>query len=29
MVLDGNSIGGLLHEVFGPDMTDTEATCAT
>jgi len=27
--LDGNAIGGLLHEVFGADMTDAEATCAT
>jgi len=29
MVLDGNAIGGLPHEVFGTDMTDAEATCAT
>ena len=29
VVLDGNAIGGLLHEVFGTDMTDAEATCAT
>ncbi len=29
MVLDGNAIGGLLQEVFGTDMTDAEATCAT
>jgi len=27
--LDGNAIGGLLHEVFGTDMTDADATCAT
>ena len=27
--LDGNAIGGLLLEVFGTDMTDAEATCAT
>jgi hypothetical protein len=25
----GNAIGGLLQEVFGTDMTDAEATCAT
>ncbi len=29
MALDGNAIGGLRHEVFGTDMTDAEATCAT
>ena len=29
MVLDGNAIGGLLREVFGTDVTDAEATCAT
>jgi hypothetical protein len=29
VALDGNAIGGLLHEVFGTDMTDAEATCAT
>jgi len=29
MMLDGNAIGGLLHEVFGTEMTDAEATCAT
>jgi len=27
--LDGNAIGGLLHDVFGTDMTGAEATCAT
>ncbi len=27
--LDGNAIGGLLHEVFGRDMTDAETICAT
>jgi hypothetical protein len=27
--LDGNAIGGLLLEMFGTDMTDAEATCAT
>ena len=29
VTLDGNAIGGLLHDVFGTDMTDAEATCAT
>ena len=29
MTLDGNAIGGLLHDVFGTDMTDADATCAT
>jgi ribosomal protein S27E len=29
MVLDGNAIGGLLQELFGADLTDAEATCAT
>jgi hypothetical protein len=28
-VLDGNAIGGLLHEVFGTEMTTAVATCAT
>ena len=28
-MLDGNAIGGLLQEIFGTDMTDAEATCAT
>jgi Family of unknown function (DUF6510) len=27
MPLDGNAIGGLLHEVFGTEMTDAAATC--
>jgi Family of unknown function (DUF6510) len=27
--LDGNAIGGLLLEVFGADLTDAAATCAT
>ncbi len=27
--LDGNAIGGLLQEVFGTDMTNAEAACAT
>ena len=25
--LDGNAIGGLLHEVFGGEMTMTQAVC--
>ncbi len=29
MALDGNAIGGLLQEIFGTDMTDAQATCAT
>jgi hypothetical protein len=27
--LDGNAIGGLLHDVFGTDMTTALGTCAT
>lgn len=27
--LDGNAIGGLLHEVFGTEMTAAVGTCAT
>jgi hypothetical protein len=27
--LDGNAIGGLLHEVFGLEMTAAAGTCAT
>ncbi|HET9896873.1 MAG TPA: DUF6510 family protein [Streptosporangiaceae bacterium] len=27
-VLDGNSIGGLLHEVFGRELTAAVGTCA-
>jgi hypothetical protein len=27
--LDGNAIGGLLHEVFGAEMTAAAGTCAT
>jgi len=27
-VLDGNAIGGLLHEVFGAEMTAAVGTCA-
>jgi hypothetical protein len=26
--LDGNAIGGLLHEVFGVEMTAARAVCA-
>ncbi len=26
--LDGNAIGGLLHEVFAAEMTDATGTCA-
>jgi hypothetical protein len=26
--LDGNAIGGLLHEVFGTEMTTAQTTCA-
>ena len=26
--LDGNAIGGLLHEVFGTEMTAALGTCA-
>jgi len=27
--LDGNAIGGMLHEVFGTEMTAARGTCAT
>ena len=27
--LDGNAIGGLLHDVFGSEMTTALGTCAT
>jgi Family of unknown function (DUF6510) len=27
--LDGNAIGGLLHQVFGTEMTAAAGTCAT
>jgi len=27
--LDGNAIGGLLHDVFGTEMTTAVGTCAT
>ena len=27
--LDGNAIAGLLHEVFGDEMTTAVGTCAT
>jgi len=26
--LDGNAIGGLLHEIFGMEMTAATGTCA-
>lgn len=26
--LDGNAIGGLLHDVFGAEMTAAQGTCA-
>ena len=28
-MLDGNAIAGLLHEVFGTEMTEATGTCAT
>lgn len=27
--VDGNAIGGLLHEIFGTDMTAARGTCAS
>jgi hypothetical protein len=27
--LDGNAIGGLLHDLFGTEMTTAVGTCAT
>ena len=27
--VDSNAIGGLLIDVFGPDMTAAESTCGT
>lgn len=27
-MLDGNAIAGLLHEVFGTEMTEATGTCA-
>jgi hypothetical protein len=27
--LDGNAIGGLLHEIFGMEMTTATGTCAS
>jgi hypothetical protein len=27
--LDGNAIGGLLHEIFGAEMTAAAGTCIT
>jgi len=29
MKLDGNAIGGLLHEVFGTDVTASTGVCAS
>jgi Family of unknown function (DUF6510) len=29
VALDGNSIGGMLLEVFGADLTAAETVCAT
>ena len=29
MKLDGNAIGGLLGEIFIPEMTTAQATCAS
>ena len=28
-MLDGNAIAGLLHEVFGTEMTEATGTCGT
>ena len=27
--VDGNALGGLLHEIFGREMTDARGCCAT
>ena len=27
--LDGNAIGGILHEIFAPEMTAAVGTCAS
>jgi hypothetical protein len=27
--VDGNAIGGLLHEVFGTEMTDAASVCGS
>jgi hypothetical protein len=27
--LDGNAIGGMLHDIFGTEMTTAVETCAT
>jgi hypothetical protein len=27
--LDGNAIGGLLHEIFGAELTAATSTCAS
>ena len=29
LVLDGNALAGILHEVFGKEMTTSEAKCAS
>ena len=29
MMLDGNAIGGLLSEIFVPEMTSAQAVCAS
>ena len=29
LVLDGNGVGGLLHEVFAHEMTEARACCAS
>jgi hypothetical protein len=29
LMLDGNAIAGLLHEIFGAEMTTATGTCAT
>jgi hypothetical protein len=28
VALDGNAVAGLLHDLFGQEMTGVEATCA-
>jgi hypothetical protein len=29
LMLDGNAVAGLLHEIFGAEMTTATGTCAT
>ena len=29
VAVDGNAIGGLLHEVFGTEMTDAASVCGS